>query len=160
MRSQSDKGRSGRGRSGLLDRLAVRVDVVIRGGPPIAPVAIASGITAGGFPVAIAARSLPLAVATMAPLFFALPCLVFGLIRKLYCAANPYVTPRWLAAAWATFGGDTMTSVLGQIGSLYGQDEVLMRRDLVDAIALRRCELSRAMKVTRGVRLRDAMPQR
>ena len=157
MSTEALGGRCALAGPGLFDRLVVRADVVIRGGPPLTPVAVVFGITAGGYPVAIMARSLPLALATIAPLVVLMVCYLAGLIRKLYCAANQYVTPRWLAAAWATFGADVMVPAIAQIGARHLPDDVLERCDLIEAIAVRLNDLSRTKKAARGVRLRDAV---
>ena len=148
-------------RPSFLDWLAVRSDIAAWRGPPPVRLGMAIGLTIGGTPVAIAARSPNMALAVLAPLLVMLAWMIAIVVRRIYTDMHPYVPPRWLAAARLTVGDEVVAPALRQLAerSWYDPDRPLRHDELTQAIVNEQRLRDDARKAAKGVRLSEAAGQ-
>lgn len=142
------------GRASLLDRLIAKGDVAT-GGLPMSPMLLAA-------PIPFVVPPLVTIVgerwfAGLALLISLLPLLWLGLwlARAMHGRLNPYASPRWLHAVRGVIGDETMTDLLIELDRQHAREpgHVITRREVADAVAVRRWRARDAKKRGRGVRL-------
>jgi hypothetical protein len=141
----------------LIDRLIVRHDVAARWGIP--PIALAAML--GVFPVGVAL--LPVTLPNFAlVLVAAVPVLMFVYLtalvaRSIRILRRPFVTRRWLAAAHATFGSQTVTGAFQDLAVQHPRepDYVLRRGETIDTIGNRLFRAKRDRSAAGSVRMSE-----
>ena len=142
------------GRASLLDRLIEKGDLATSG-LPMSPLLLAAPIPFVVPPlVAILDEKW---FAGLALLVSLVPLLWLGLwlARAMHGWSNPYASPRWLHAVRGVVGDETMTDLLIELDRQHARelDHVITRREVADAVAVRRWRARQAKKLARGVRL-------
>jgi hypothetical protein len=121
---------------GMLDRVAVRSDMVNWRMP--SPWAIGFGISSAiaAFPVITVTGSLIIAGILLLLALATVAWLTALMIRRAWCERHPYLPPRWLTVARTTMGDDLITAALDRLYDTppRGHDRVLRRGEMIEAI--------------------------
>lgn len=145
-----------------IDRIIVRNDVANWPLPSLWPIGMGIGSAVMAVPVATVTDRSDLGGLLLIPILLAVVYQTLMVVRRLWCDRYPYLSQRWLDGARNVLGGALIDGALIRLrdAAPRGQDRVLRRIEMIDAIRAERAAREDARKAAAGVGLSDAGERR
>lgn len=141
-----------------IDRIIVCSDVANWPLPSPWPIGMGIGSAVIAVPVATVTGLSGFGRLLLVPILLAVVYQTLMVVRRLWCDRHPYLPQRWLDGARNVLGDALINGALIRLrdASPRGQDRVLRRTEMIDAIRAERDAREDARKAAAGVTLRDA----
>lgn len=141
-----------------IDRIIVRSDVANWPLPSPWPIGMGIGSAVMAVPVATVTGLSDLGRLLLVPILLAVVYQTLMVVRRLWCDRHPYLSQRWLDGARNVLGNELIDGALTRLrdASPRGQDRVLRRNEMIEAIRAERDAQEDARKAAAGVVLSDA----
>lgn len=146
----------------LLNQIVIRSDVANWLLPSPWPIGLSIGSAIMAVPVAAVTDRHDLGKLLLVPILVVVVWLGLLIARRLWCDQHPYLSQQWLEGARNVLGDVLINGALIRLrdATPRGQDRVLRRGEMIDAILAEREARADARKAASGVALSDAGKRR